>query len=79
VSNYGNPVVGLAATNEFILIETSDGKLIGQKQPGPGDGEWYFDSKTDTDASPVILNGTVYTTDLKGGLHCYTIPGLPPV
>jgi outer membrane protein assembly factor BamB len=70
-------VVGVSNTIGFSVAETAEGVVSGSK--GSGRGGWTTRLPAGLSSSPTIVNGEVFVTGLDGMLHCYTIPGNPPV
>jgi outer membrane protein assembly factor BamB len=70
-------IVGVSNTTGFSVGETANGVLAGSK--GPGRGGWRTQLTGGLNSSPTIINGEILVTGLDGMLHCYTIPGNPPV
>jgi outer membrane protein assembly factor BamB len=76
IKAFSSAIVGIATTLAFTLTETASGELFGDKASA---GSWDTKLGAGGAAAPVILNGEMFATDTNGQLHCYTIPGSPPV
>jgi outer membrane protein assembly factor BamB len=77
VQNFGSAVVGVGMAQGFTVGETTNGQVTGSK--GPGRGGWSVTLPLGLASSPTVINGEVFVTGLDGMLHCFTIPGNPPV
>jgi outer membrane protein assembly factor BamB len=76
IKTFNSAITGVATALGFILTETTSGELYGDKTSL---GSWDTNLGAGGAAAPVILNGEMFATDTDGQLHCYTIPGSPPV
>jgi outer membrane protein assembly factor BamB len=76
IKTFSSAVTGVATALGFILTETASGELFGEKTSL---GRWETNLGAGGAAAPVIVNGEIFATDTNGQLHCYTIPGSPPV
>jgi outer membrane protein assembly factor BamB len=75
--DYGSAIVGTSMASGFSVAETANGLVSGSK--GPGRGGWSVRLRAGLDTSPTIVNGEIFVDGKDGMLHCYTIPGTPPV
>ncbi len=72
-----NAVVGVSTTVAFVMVESAGGNIWAEKQ-GDSLAGWKTTLGGTGAAAPVVVNGTFYAT-ASNGLHCFTLPGVPPV
>ena len=69
----GGGVVGLGASDGWIVATTTNGVVWGMKRYG--DTVWETSVNTGFASAPIVINGVVYTGGLDQTVRAYTAPG----
>jgi outer membrane protein assembly factor BamB len=75
--DYSSPVVGVAAAQGVVVIETASGKVSGDRT-FVGDEQWEDSLHGALCTAPTIVDGAVYVAAENGNLYAFTSYGQPP-
>ena len=78
-SGTGAPIVGVASTLGFVVVETSTGSVQAIKPESDVGSVWTDADGSALASTPTIADGEILITSENGTLSCFTIPGRPPV
>ncbi len=78
-SGTGAPIVGVAATLGFVIVETSTGSVQAIKPESDVGSVWKVTDGSALASTPTIANGEILITSENGSLACFPVPGRTPV
>jgi hypothetical protein len=71
----GQPVVGVAGSDNFVASVGSGGKILGSKPAATNPYAWDTTQGTALQAPPTVVNGEVIVAGANGQVVVYTPPG----
>ena len=73
----GQPVVGVAGTDNFVTSLGAGGDILGSKPTATNPRAWIATQGTGLSAAPTVVNGEVIVAGDDGLVAAYTVPSFP--